>query len=357
MNAPFFERDIAEQFTEAVNQIPGAHIDATSWGLGGVPHLDAMADLKLHGHDYLLLIETKKAIFPGNIRDAIWQLKRYRDLNTPSASTLLVMLAETISPGARKELQAENIGYYDSSGSLFLPTPNAYIFVDREPTKKQAKIIGSVFGGRRPEVIEALWEAGQTWRNVKGVAERIFAAPSFVSATYQALEQHDWLDVQGSGPAKVRRLKNWDKLLDAWTEHERRREPLLFGKFYIPAKPQQIAQALNRACEEAELACELTGEMAANAYASAFSATSVVRCRMLPKRAGDQVLEQIGAKPVGEGWNLAVISAGPTDFWFKQERDGIMYASPLRTYLDLQRIGGRGKDGAQLLREQRLTLS
>jgi hypothetical protein len=77
---------------------------------------------------------------------------------------------------------------------------------------------------------------------------------------------------------------------------------------------------------------------------------------MLPKRAGDQVLEQIGAKPVGEGWNLAVITGGPTDFWFKQERDGLMYASPLRTYLDLQRIGGRGKDGAQLLREQRLTL-
>jgi hypothetical protein len=77
---------------------------------------------------------------------------------------------------------------------------------------------------------------------------------------------------------------------------------------------------------------------------------------MLPTRANDQILDRIGAKPVGEGWNLAVISGGPTDFWFKQIHNGIPYASPLRTYLDLQRIGGRGKDGAQLLREQRLTL-
>lgn len=315
-----------------------------------------MADLKLNGHDYLLLVEKKKAIFPGNIRDAMWQLRRYRDLNPPLGSSLLVMLAETISPGARRELQAENIGYFDSSGSLFLPTPNAYIFVDREPTKKQAKVIGSVFEGRRPEVIEALWEAGRDWRNVKEVAERISAAPSLVSATYQALEQHDWVEVEGAGPAKVRRLKNWDKLLDAWTDHERRREPQVFGKFFVPGKPRQIVETLRHACEEANLACEITGELAANAYASAFSATSVVRCRMLQRRMGDEILDRIGAKPVGEGWNLAVIAGGQTDFWFRQERDGVMYASPLRTYLDLQRIGGRGKDGAQLLREQRLVL-
>ena len=354
------ENELINGFVQTANTVPGIHITqehvptSTREADRGI---DALAKLWTADNrpGTTVLIEVKKSLFPRDLPQIVWTFQKYQStLNHPPY--LFVVLADTISTGAREWMQAERVGYYDSSGSLFLPMPDAYILIDRPTTKKQSKTLGSVFEGRRQEVIEALWEAGREWRNVKEVADRIYAAPSLVSATYQALEQHEWVEVQGSGPAKVRRLKNWENLLDTWTDHERRRDLLLFGKFFVPAKPQQIAKALNTACEEANLACEITGEMGANAYASAFSSTSVVRCRMLGRPVCDQVFEQIGAKPVAEGWNLAVIPGGASDFWFKQVREGIMYASPLRTYLDLQRIGGRGRDGAQLLREQRLRL-
>jgi len=353
-----YERDITNAYMAALSAVPGLSVSRFELEATPGEPLDATADVVIQGETTTLLIEAKKSLFPRDIPNIIWRLKRYRDTHPKMGSSLLVLLAEAISPGARDELQSENVGYFDSSGSLFLPAPNAYVFVDRPPTKKQEKVIGSVFEGRKTQVLEALWEAGHDWSGVKSIAERTGAAPSLVSATLQELERHEWVEAQGSGPSKERRLSNWEALLDAWTDHELRRKPIISTKFYVPnSKPAQIAARLDSALAERGIDYEITGELAGNAYASLLSTVSVVRARVSHPRTVAAALEALDARPVAEGWNLATIDAGSDgELRFRQRINNQWFASPLRTYLDLLRTGGRGQDAAKMLREQKLHL-
>ncbi|CAL4869996.1 hypothetical protein MMA231_04294 (plasmid) [Asticcacaulis sp. MM231] len=350
-----YEKNMLSGFTEAVNAIPGAHltqehVGAYDEGFDGV----ALFQLGSKKPRYFAL-EVKKNLYPRDLPQIVWTIKRNRT-NHMGSKNLLVLLADTISNGAKEWMQAEGVGYYDNSGSLFLPTEEAYILIDRPTTKKQEKVIGSVFYGRRSEVLEALWERGRAWSSVKAIAERINAAPSLVSSTLQELERHDWIETQGNGPAKERRLTDWNGLLDAWTDHEQRRKPAATTKYFVPRlKAQAIPAALDSALAERRIDYEITGEFAGNVHAALFSSVSVIRARISAGQLAEAALEAIDARPVNEGFNLLSINES-VELPFRRRIGELWIASPLRTYLDLLNTGGRGKDAAKMLREQKLQL-
>ncbi len=349
------EREITNDFVTALNAVPGLFVSRFELEDPQAP-LDATADIVIRGETTTLLIEAKRSVFPRDLANIVRHLKRYRDARAQNTPTLLVLLADAISPGAREELQAEDVGYYDASGSLYLPAPNAHIFVDRPRTKRQEKVVGSVFAGRRAEVLHALWEKRLDWRSVKELSRRIEAAPSLVSSTLQELERHGWVETRGSGPATERRLANWTGLLDAWTDYEQRRKPVATTKFYVPRlKPRDIPAAIDRALSERRIDYEITGEYAGNVYATLLSTVSLIRARIPAGKLAEPALEAIDARPVSEGWNLLAINEG-VELRFRQRIDDLWIASPLQTYFDLLTAGGRGKDAAQMLREQKLQL-
>jgi hypothetical protein len=71
----------------------------------------------------VLLVEAKKAVYPRDVRQVLWQFKALNLGRHAGAQTLLI--AESLSPGAKELLRAERIGYYEHGGSLFLQAPGA----------------------------------------------------------------------------------------------------------------------------------------------------------------------------------------------------------------------------------------
>ena len=69
------------------------------------------------------------------------------------------------------------------------------------------------------------------------------------------------------------------------------------------------------------------------------------------------VLEKIEARPVSEGWSLAVIETrGAKEIIVGDEVAGIALAPPLQVYLDLLQTSGRAREMAEHLRHERLEL-
>ena len=108
-------------------------------GLAGDRGHDAQIDLHIAGKSFAVLIEAKKAVYPRDVREVLW---RFREVghNRPKAQSgdkaVSVLVAESISPGAKELLRDAHVGYYDSGGSLFLPAPGVYLYIDKPPPPK-----------------------------------------------------------------------------------------------------------------------------------------------------------------------------------------------------------------------------
>ena len=136
----------------------------------------------------------------------LWQFKALRQAYPTEVQLLLV--AESLSPGAKDLLKSERVGYYDSGGSLFLAASGAYVYIDRPPPKRLEKSVRSLFSGRRAQVLQALLIHHQDWFGVTEVAERAQVAPSTVSDVLGELERLARVSRAGAGqgapPARAR---------------------------------------------------------------------------------------------------------------------------------------------------------
>ncbi|WP_246742535.1 hypothetical protein [Microvirga splendida] len=173
-------------------------------------------EMRQDGKTYRIVVEAKASLFPRDAREAIWQLRNYlAHLENDFYRVVPVLMAETISPGARELLRDERIGYFDSSGSLFIAAKGLYLRVDKPPSRKQSRSLNNLFAGRRAQVLHAVWVTKPDWFGVHEIAERAGVSPATAPETLIAIERRDWVEVRGAGPAKERRLTNPRALLDA----------------------------------------------------------------------------------------------------------------------------------------------
>lgn len=312
--------------------------------------VDAYMDISTPELVVKLAIEVKSSGFPRDIKAALYGMQRFMGSN--AMPVIPVILAPIISPGARDVLKEHRVGYFDRSGSLYLSGRGIHIQIDKPPTKKQTRIASAIFVGRRAQVIHAAWVSDEEWFGVHELAERSGASAATASQTLIALEQQDFAESRGSGPAKQRRLKDRRALLDAWSEQRTRAKPLPLQRYYAPQiSPGAIAAALDEACRSLDTRYEVTGAAAGNIHAPHLTTVSRLECRLPPIMA-DAVMDRVGARRVQEGWNVGVIEAGSDiDFAFTERHHGFCIADPLQCYLDLLQGGGRSKELAAHLRE------
>src|SRR3546814_6135707 len=133
-----------------------------------------------------------------------------------------MLIAGAISKVARDILQQESIGYFDLCGSLFSPASGAYVLIDRPQPKKAGRALGSIFQGQRARIVQAVVEAAPDWVSVKDLAEETGVSPATASETLTEMERRDWLEVEGAGPAKLRRLRERGPVLDEWARLDRK---------------------------------------------------------------------------------------------------------------------------------------
>jgi len=347
-----YERTLIDQLIDALRDIPGADVRHEQYADIAERDVDALIEMEIDGRPVTLIVEAKRSGFPRDVREVVWRL-RDRLRGNARHDTVPIFASETVSPGAREVLRQERIGYFDESGSLFIPAPGAYVLIDRPMMKRQQRRLGSVFAGRRAQVVHAAWLV-EDWFGVHELADRAKVSPATTSQTLIDMERRDWVEVRGSGPAKERRLSDRRALLDAWSDHQRSAKPAPAQHYYVPGgQVAQVIAKLDAAAEELDAEYEVTGPVAAQAYSPYLSRISQVQCRLSAR--ADDLLARMDARAVNEGWNLSVIeTVAPGDLAFRRRMDGAWMADPLQTYLDLLQGGGRSREFAEHLRQERL---
>lgn len=362
----YVDRELVDGLLKALRELPQldahpvARSEATSARDRGV---DAQIRLRAGCRDLTLLIETKRAVYPRDVREIVWQLRAYTQqlLDRTGAAAnaqrfVPIVAAQTLSPGAKEILQHENIGYFDSGGSLFIPASEVYVYIQKPPPKSEQRLVRAVFTGKRSQALRALFHKQGEWVGVHELANLADVSPTTASETLTELERHEWVATRGQGPSKERRLDNPRALLEQWAAQIRAARPLPSRRYYVPGvDPSKLARRLADACSGSGVEYALTQEAAAQRYAPYLTSISRIACRMPPGRDAEGAIAELEARVVTEGSNLIVIET-PTqgEFMFKEKHGGIWLASPLQVYLDLQQAEGRAKELADHLRKERV---
>ncbi|MGN6450443.1 MAG: hypothetical protein ACTHLK_17975 [Brucella intermedia] len=347
--------DFAEAVAAAIGAPPEIIHEATLSQGNFRP--DIVMELEHEGRPLRLVVEAKPALFPRDAREAIWQLRNHLAHVGPAGGSVVpILMAETISPGARELLRDERVGYFDSSGSLFIPAEGLYVLVDRPASKKQARSLTNLFVGRRAQVLHAVWLFGTDWFGVHQIAERAGVSPATASETLISIERREWVEVRGAGPSKERRLANPRGLLDAWSIHQMSAKPKAVRHFYVRSiTPPDLQRRIHHTCEKLKVPYELADITAGQIHTPYLSSVSQVFCRIPAGVGMQEFVGSIDARQVREGWNLGIHEVAASDqLRFRQRIDDLWVTDPLQTYLDLLQAGGRAKELAQHLRSEKL---
>lgn len=355
------EHQLVGQFVDVLRELPEVHaeyerLEPSDKG-GGRVH-DAEVDLNVAGKTFVLLIEVKKAVFPRDVRQVIWQFREtsHRWQQARVSDPLYFLVAESISTGAKELLRNESVGYYDSGGSLYLPAPGAYFYIDKPPPKNLAKSVRSLFTGRRAQVLHALLIQHQNWFGVTDLAKHAMVSPATASQVLTELERFDWIASRGKGPNKERHLREPTALLDAWVKQLATIRPPAMRRYYVPAaKPNNLMNWVGEVFDAHGVEYAISYEAAAQRYTPFLSNVSQVRARVLAGSNADTAIGDLGARVVNEGSNLAIIEAkSPGELLFRERIDDLCMASPVQIYLDLLQGEGRSKEMAEHFRKERI---
>jgi hypothetical protein len=348
------ERRVVDQFVTSLRELPDVHAELGEMGDSDRRN-DVRLDLVVAGKPVIVLIEFKKSVYPRDAREVHW---KFTDLRHDWAMTHdndahPVLVAESISPGAKEILKAERWGYYDSGGSLYLPASGAFLYVDKPPPKAAVKKVRTLFSGRRAQVILALLVYKEKWFGVTGIAEKARVSASTAAEVLAELDRNDWTEARGRGPAKERHLRDPSALLDAWAAEVRKTPPPTLQRYFVPsARSDALVAKVAHAFGTHSVSYAITHEAAAQRYAPFLTTVSQVRCRVQFGQALQSALDELDARPVKEGANLALIEAGDL---LCLELDGdLLLASPVQVYLDLLRGEGRAKEAAEHLRKEKI---
>ena len=133
------EREEIDQFLAALRSLPEVQAELES---AGAPAFDAPVATDVAGKPIHALVELRKAVYPRDVRLLIWRIRdlaRQQPAGDSGGEPLAVLVAESISPGAKELLRAERVGYFDCGGSLYLPARGPYLYVDRPRPKSLSR--------------------------------------------------------------------------------------------------------------------------------------------------------------------------------------------------------------------------
>lgn len=304
---------------------------------------------------FSLAVAIKTTLYPRDVRDVLWQLRHFRNsLNKDDQKRTVPLIAATvISSGAKDILKEENVGYFDSGGSLFIPAHGVYVLIDRPAPKSLKRTVLALFRGKRSQIVHALLHRPGHWFGVAEIADLARVSPTTASETLTELERLEWIEARGNGPAKERRVANPVQLLDRWAKFIQSDHKAKLRRFYVPTtNTNDIARRLAHICGERHIDYALTQEFAAQLIAPFLTNVARVACYLPSSRGADFTIPGLlGASPVNEGYNLTIFDTEPgSEQLFRERHNNFWLASPIIIYLDLLRGEGRAKELAQHLR-------
>jgi len=319
---------------------------------------DAIVEMRRGKQRIILLVEVKRYGYPRDLHQAVRHLESAKN-NLPKnmRASLIVplVLAESISPGARILLREQGVGYCDQGGSLYISAPGLLLWLDRPAPKFGERRIRSLFSGRRAQVLIGLMRHRQEWINVAGLAKIAHVSTATASETLSELEKYEWVDVRGRGPSKERYLRDPAGLLDAWAIAPRLARYTQSRWYRYSATTDSVIREMAHQLDEFGIDYALTMECGANLLAPYLTAMSQLHIVISPSRSPESVAEQLNLKPATEGANVLLLqSRSQAALLFREKVNEVFVADPVLVYLDLIGASGRSKEAADHLRRERI---
>jgi len=265
-----------------------------------------------------------------------------------------VLVAESISLGARALLQERGVSYWDSgSGSLFLKLPWAVYLVDRPAPHPITRRNKNLYRGASAVVVHRmLLEPERAWK-VQELARESEVSLATVHQVFTALEELGMLARSGRGPQTVRHLEEPGQLLDGWADLHSMRD-YAWKRYRQSGSPEELERAVADVLKSCpSVAYGLTLE--AGAARGALWATVLERWSVLVNSADglESQLKRRGFRSVDEGENLALlVCSEPAPLQCRQKIGGLWVASPVQLYLDLK--ASSRQEQALHMRDERL---
>jgi len=321
-----------------------------SFGTGAA---DLVLSIPVDGVRVKVVVEVKKNAFPRDIEWARVQLEGLA--REDSTIDQKMVWAESLSEGARKSLEDLGIGYFDSSGSISLRLRNHHILIDRPPIRPLWREVGTIFTPERARVLHALLLGWDSWRTGVELAEVSGASPNTVSILLRELEKRGMVQSEGSGRSVRRQLVQPDALLDAWANQWAEGKRRKTRWFAFAQNPANLASRLAVRMLDDEDEWAFTGQYAANCVTPLLTAVNGVDI-IVPVGMAEAFAEDLELKRAEKGFNVTFHEC--EDFALQHriplpDRPG-WFASPVIQYLELANEGGRSKELANELKNNRI---
>ena len=349
-----FEMEIAKELSSTLDEIADGRIEVQhiESDFANLPRVDFAMDIDADGRSVRLAVEALRYAYPRDVQGAVWRLDEFKHAYDPDqfGDLILLVAAESLSPGARDLLRRRGIGYFERNGNLSLKWRNWLINVERPDPPSVRKEAASLFTDSREAVVHALLVNRDKWLSGGELAAMSQTSQYTVSVVLQELTRREWCESSGAGRTLRRRLNEPRKLLDAWAAQWTMRKEERTSWYFFSERPDLLLTKLTDKIESSNPAFDwaFTGTAAANVYAPLLTSVDTAEIIVPPGQAED-LARDMRLKPADKGANVVFVERDGASLLF---RDPVpeypsYFASPFIMYLDLLNGRGRNKELAE----------
>ncbi|MDR0279673.1 MAG: hypothetical protein LBJ37_17480 [Paucimonas sp.] len=342
-----------QAFADAVRGATGAGVSDIRFSpMNNQGEPDAFANLDTSDGQWPLVFSMGKTLHPRDVRAALWQLDARRQ-----SGTVCILLAEHLSKGAREMLRQQGVGFFDSTGALFLKHRNWLINIEPSaPKTRSAPREIEIFRGAREMVVHAVLQSRGEWFHGLDIVEVSNTSGYSVSTVLQALERLEWVESKGQGRNRLRRLTNPGALLDGWAHDWLQRKHCKTRWYLFCPDPKRLAQEIAARLAGLKGPVALTGAIAANRLSPLL--THVDMAEVVVPGGAQALAADIGLKPAEKGANVTLIERSGATQLFQEysPTERTWSTSPFIQYLDLLDGRGRNAELAAQLRSEILRI-
>lgn len=304
--------------------------------------------LRFAGKAEPIVVEVKRH---ANAATA-WQVLEYAKA-MPGAHVMLV--AGDTTEEARDILERHGVSVVDGLGNAHLELPGLLVHVEGEgrPRRVAGDQPPTKLTGKAGVAAQALlFDPDKEWQ-VQDLADAAQLSTGLAHRVLTRLEAEGLLDVEGTGPRRIRRLVNPTALLDLWAEENRDRKVQRRLAFRLAPTPRRLGADVAGALNRAGIEYALTGAEIAARVAPFITAVPIVDVWVGAATPLEDAARAAEAEPLETGHNVVFQQVdGDAPLAFRKKTDKAWRVNDFRLYYDLRNDPRRGKEQADRVRQE-----
>lgn len=346
LHSKYERRDLAPTLlSAALERIPGFRLERMGHELNVYGGTDGWIAFRLENVGFKLSYVLLANGYPKRVEETMNALD---GLDTPEQPTrYTVLIAPWFAPETVATCAARGYGTLDLSGNYRLQFGSVFLErIGAPPPVAEQRSSSSVFAPKSARVLRALFAAPHHAWKVTELAEVTGISTGLVSRVRQHLLERHWAQEQASGI----QLRNPEPLLRAWAG-AREAHPARVWRGYTLLHGQAFKARILRVMQRSNHGADvlLCGTSAAQWLAP--YVTEHREAFVVTPRGADLLKDELDLESQASGENVILhIVDHPEVFLDRVQPAPFLWTtSPVQTFLDLSRSGGRDEDAAEHL--------